>query len=252
MRPLVRQTQITDVVRQEGRVSVEALVARFDISPETIRRDLGVLSKAGKIHKVHGGAMPPRLFGEGLLKQRVLENVAAKRYIAQKARLLLAPGETLFIDTGSTTLTFAEELSGVDDLTVITNSTEIAATIAAGNDTSRVFLLGGEYHADNRETCGLMAIDQISAFCANHVVLTIGGMDAEAGIMDFNFAEAQIARAMIKQAESAVVLADSTKFNRIASFSVGAFDRFDYLVCETPPSGPLADMLLRKNVKILH
>lgn len=138
-----------------------------------------------------------------------------------------------------------------DNLTVITNSAEIAATIGARNNSIRVFLLGGEYNADNRETCGLMAIDQISGFRANHAVLTVGGIDAEAGVMDFNIDEAQVARAMLNQAESTIVLADSTKFNRIASFSVGMFDRFDCLVCESKPIGPLADALARKSVKIL-
>ncbi len=251
MRPLDRQTKITDFVRQEGRVSVEALAARLAASPETIRRDLGVLSEAGKIHKVHGGAMPPRIVGEGLLQQRMLENVAAKRYIAQKARPLISRGETLFIDTGSTTLIFAEELATIDDLTVITNSPEIAAGISAGNSSARVFLPGGEYHAGNRETFGLMVIEQISAFRANHAVLTIGGIEAEAGVMDFSIDEAQVARAMIGRAENIVALADSSKFNRIAPFSVGALGRFHCLVCEAQPGGPLKEALLREKVRVL-
>lgn len=251
MRPFDRQSKITEFVRQEGRISVKELAARCASSPETIRRDLGVLSEAGKIHKVHGGAMPPQIFGEGLLKQRMLENIAAKRYIAQKARRIISQGETLFIDTGSTTLTFAEELAGIDNLTIITNSAEIAGSIGAANNSIRQFLLGGEYHADNRETCGLMAIDQISAFRANHAVLTIGGVDSEAGVMDYNIDEAQVARAMIEQAENTIMLADSTKFNRIASFSVGPLGRFDYLVCETQPGGALKDALVREGVTII-
>ncbi|MGI9311377.1 MAG: DeoR/GlpR family DNA-binding transcription regulator [bacterium] len=252
MRPLDRQARIIDFVRREGRVSVDDLATRFRSSPETIRRDLGILSKSGKIHKIHGGAMPPRLFGEGLLKQRMLENVAAKRYIAQQAREIISQGETLFIDTGSTTLYFAEELAGIDDLTVITNSIEIAGSIGASNDSIRLFLLGGEYHSDNRETRGLAAIDQINAFRANHAVLTVGAVDADAGVMDFSMAEAQVARAMIARAEHTVMLADSSKFNRIASCAVGAFDRFDCLVCEAEPSGRLKAALARAKVDIIH
>ena len=250
MRPHDRQAKIIDFVRQDGRVSVEELATRFGFSPETIRRDLGILSGAGKIHKIHGGAMSPRIVGEGLLKQRMLENVAAKRHIAQQACRIISPGDTLFIDTGSTTLTFAEELAGIDDLTVITNSVEIAGNLGAGNASTRVFLLGGEYHADNRETCGLMAVEQISAFRADYAVLTIGGVDADAGVMDFNIDEAQVARAMIARAESTVMLADSSKHNRIASFAVGPLRRFDYLVCEIEPGGPLKDALVREKVKI--
>ncbi len=251
MKPTDRQAQITDFVRREGRVSVEKLVAKFKFSPETIRRDLSVISNTGKIQKVHGGAVLPEIFGEGPFRQRMLENVSAKRHIGQKASRLISPGDTLFIDTGSTTLIFAEELTRINNLTIITNSAEVARSIGIDNNSARLFLLGGKYNADNRETCGLMTINQISAFRANHAVLAIGGIDAEAGAMDFNVDEAQVAQAMISQAENTIVLADSTKFNRIASFSVASLNQFNYLVCERQPDGPLKNALIRENIKII-
>ncbi len=251
MHPHDRQVEITDFVRQQGRVSVDELAARFTSSPETIRRDLGVLSEAGKIHKVHGGARSPRIFGEGLLRQRMLENVAAKRHIARKACELISPGDTLFIDTGSTTLIFVEELVTIADITVITNSIGIAASIGASSNPIRLFLLGGEYNTDNGETCGLMAIEQINSFRANYAVLTVGGIDADAGVMDFNVDEAQVARAMIKQSENTIMLVDSTKFDRIASFAVSSFHQVSCLVSERSPDGQLKDVLVRQNVKMI-
>ncbi|MDH5356966.1 MAG: DeoR/GlpR family DNA-binding transcription regulator, partial [Gammaproteobacteria bacterium] len=121
-----RQMKIVETIREEERATVDELAARFDISRETIRRDLTKLANSGKIQKVHGGAILPRVFGEGSFGQRMSENSEAKMRIASKAVELFGAGETLFIDTGSTTLYFAEKLIEVSGLTIITNSTEIA------------------------------------------------------------------------------------------------------------------------------
>ena len=120
MKPIDRQLLIIDALNQQGQVKVQQLVSQFGISAETIRRDLNVLSKSGRLRKTHGGAVLPMLIGEGPYRQRMRENVNAKRQIAKKACELIFPGDTLFIDTGSTTLAFAEELIDIDDLIVIT------------------------------------------------------------------------------------------------------------------------------------
>src|SRR3546814_2467064 len=104
--------------------------ARFKTSHETIRRDLAVLAEAGAVLKVHGGARLPGRQEEGPFRERLASNAVAKRLIAEKVVGLISPGATLFIDTGSTTLMCAEEIGKIAGLTVITNSTRIAAVLA--------------------------------------------------------------------------------------------------------------------------
>lgn len=251
MRPRERQAAIADIVRGHGRVTVDALVSRFGASAETIRRDLTVLADKGVIHKVHGGAVAPHGTGEDPFQQRMGHNVAAKRHIAKLARALVEPGDTLFIDTGTTTLMFAEELDGIEGLTVITNSVEIAKVISEREEAADLFLVGGAYNADNRQTVGLMALRQIESFRGSRAMITIGTMDAASGAMDYNIEEAQVARAMIENSRSAVVLADSSKFDRIAPFSVGSLDRFDALVCEREPGEALRRALDEAGVEVL-
>lgn len=232
-----RQTQIIEIIRRQGKVSVEELAALLATSRETIRRDLTQLSDTGKILKVHGGAKMPRVMGEGPFKQRLSENVGVKMEIAKAAAALVEPGETLFIDTGSTTLFFAEAIARIPGLTVVTNSTEIARTIATADTTSRAFLLGGEFKADNSQTVGTMAATQVRSFRAHHAFLTVGALDARTGAMDYNIEEAQIARAMIEQSETITVLADSSKLGALASFEVCTLSGIDRLVTDrTPPS----------------
>lgn len=251
VRPRDRQLKIIDILRREGRVSVDKLVASFESSPETIRRDLKKLSRGGRLLKVHGGAMLPGALGEGSYQQRMTENVTAKREIAEKARQLILPGDTLFLDTGSTTLIFAEEIANIKNLTVITNSIEIAKVVSGGKKTSKVFLLGGEYFKANRQTIGAMVLAQLQYFQAQHVVLTVGGINASAGAVGFDIGEVSLASAMLARAGNSILLVDASKFNRIAPFVVGALDKFDQLVCESMPEGVLKAALIQNDIDIV-
>ncbi len=252
MNPINRRDEILAIVRRKKRVHVDELAHHLHISRETIRRDLTELARAGKIQKFHGGAELPGVKGEGRFQERMAENVPAKVAIASRATQLVTPGETLFIDTGSTTLYFAEKLAEIPNLTIVTNSAEIARISSSAPGATQVFLLGGEFNGDNRQTVGSMAIAQIRSFRAHHAILTISAIDERTGIMDFNIHEAQIARAMIKQAESVTVLADSSKFGRIASFEVCEMNRITNLVCDRPPVTPLLHKLRDAGVNIFY
>ena len=232
MRPRDRQLQIIDLVRSLGKVTVDQLMQKFAMSAETIRRDLTFLAADGKIRKVHGGAIPLRDFGEGAFAQRMQLHAEAKRKVAQKARPLASSGDTIMIDTGSTTLAMAEALTTIDELTIITNSTSIARVISSANRSARMYLLGGSYNEDNRQTCGVIALNQLQGFHGDLAILSVGAISADAGVMDYNFDEASIASAMIAQADRVVVLADASKFDRVAPFVVASFERIDMLVCD--------------------
>ena len=251
MKPKERRSRIFDTIRQEGRVSVDKLVAEFDSSAETIRRDLSKLSKTGKIQKIHGGAMLPGPSGEGPYQQRMGENAKAKRLVAEKACALISPGDTLFIDAGSSTLFFAEEVVKIARLTVITNSAEIARVVASSENGASVFLLGGEYHADNRAAMGPITIAQLACFHAHHVVLASGAIDAIAGAMSYDFDEAAVARAMLVGSENTILLTDSSKFGRIAPFVFASLNQLDYLVCEVEPGQLHKDALAQNNVNVI-
>jgi len=250
MNPHDRKAEIVNIIRKQNRVAVDELAERLTISRETIRRDLSELAQAGKIQKFHGGACLPAIIGEGPFNDRMGENASAKALIATKAVSLIAPGETVLIDTGSTTLYFAEKLAQIPRLTVVTNSAEIARVISLASLQSKTFLLGGEFNADNRQTVGSMAVSQIRSFRAHHAVLTVGGIDLRTGVMDFCIEEAQVARAMIEQAESVTVLVESSKFDRIASFEVCSLDRVNTIVCDKLPSEEIQAALEQSSVTI--
>jgi DeoR/GlpR family transcriptional regulator of sugar metabolism len=251
MKIKLRQAKIVEIIRTKEQATVEELAVILGISRETIRRDLTGLANSGKIQKIHGGATSPRVFGEGSFQERMSDNTEAKARIAAMASRLFTVGETVFIDTGSTTLHFAENLSEISGLTIITNSTEIAGTVSLSASGNRTFLLGGEFNPDNRQTVGTMVAAQIRSFRAHHTVLTVGALDMRSGAMDYNIEEAQVARAMIEQSESVTVLVDSSKFNEVASFEVCSLAQIDRIVCETAPPDALAEALAAAEVQII-
>ncbi len=251
MTPAKRRTEIVKIIRQQHRITVDQLAKTLKISKETIRRDLTQLANKGKVHKFHGGASLPMMHGEGPFRTRMGEHVSAKISIAEQAVQLVSPGETLFMDTGSTTVYFAEKLADIPGLTVVTNSAEIARILSLSPVHTKTFLLGGEFNGDNRQTIGSMAISQIKSFRAHHAFLTVGAIDTRTGVMDFCINEAQIAKAMIEQAESLTILVDSSKFDRIASFEVCDLDRVSRMVSERQPTGILKHSLEEAGVEIL-
>lgn len=247
MTPQQRRTGILSALRADGHVSVDGLAASLGASRETIRRDLAELDGRGLLRKVHGGAVTAEsaLGIEGPLSQRMGVNREAKRAVARAAAQLLRPGDRLFVDTGSATLIFAEELAAVPGLTVITNSSVIAA-LAAKGEGATVFLLGGAFRRGGGECVGEMVLGQIALFRATHAFLTVAAADAK-GFSDHDLAEAQIARAMIAQSDAVTVLADASKLGRAAPFSVAPLAAVHRLVSEDMPE-PLLRALDRAGV----
>lgn len=246
MRPHERHEEIIRLVTRHGEMSVDRLADDLQVSKETIRRDLVGLDDQGRLQKFHGGAKlrsiaATELGGEGPFAARMAENLAAKRQIAKAAASLLSPGDSLFIDTGTTTLLFAEAIAGLSGLTVITNSTRIASIVAAGSD-NKVFLIGGAFSLDASETVGSLAVEQIARIRARHAFLTVGAIDST-GLFDFDEAETQIARAIIERVESVTVLADASKFNKRGIFEVAGWDRVDRLVSNSPPPPNIAQAM---------
>lgn len=249
MKPGQRQARIAEIIWRQGSMSVESLATTFDVSVETIRRDLAQLAEGGVLQKVHGGARRLRLHAEGSFSERMAENAEAKRQIAAKVVDLVEPGDTLFVDTGSTTLACAETLAGVGRLTVITNSIRIAQVFGAANDNT-VYLLGGAYGHDNGQTVGPLVIDQIREFQADHAILTVAAVEPTVGVMDASLDEAQVARAMVANARNVFVVANLTKFGRKAAFRVCRLEEIDVVVTDGRPEADHLQALQAADVEI--
>jgi DeoR/GlpR family transcriptional regulator of sugar metabolism len=250
VKPRVRQQEIFDLIVLQGEVSVETLAIKFHSSQETIRRDLSVLADAGRIRKVHGGARQVLRCDEGAFDERMGRNALAKRLIAEKITKLITPRQTIFMDTGSTTLICAEALARVKNLIVVTNSTRIAATFASGTGEAEVYLLGGRYINGNSQTVGSSTISDIQKFRADHAIITIGALDMT-GAMDYSNDEAQVGRSMIEAASRLTIVADSSKYEHRAAFKVCDLEEINNLIVDKFPEPALYNALIENKVGIL-
>ena len=147
-------------------------------------------------------------------------------------------------------MVFAEELSRLSDITVITNSVTIAQTLVRGNPSNHAFLIGGKYRDEASESLGTLAVEQIGRFRAPHAVLTAGSVEPQ-GIMDYDLNEAEVAIAMLANARSLTVLADSSKFSRVGLFQVCPLAEVDRLVVNQDAQGALADALRAAAVEVI-
>ena len=246
--PTERRSRIRDLVRRDGEGRVDALAETLGVSAETIRRDLARLAREGALQKVHGGAR--RLVAEGSLAERMAEGAEAKARIGRRLAELVEPGETLFMDAGTTTMACADALAERSEgagVTVVTNSVEVARRMGRGSG-HVVYLLGGGFRSEDNETLGPLAIEQAARFQADRAVLTVAGLDAEAGATDASFDEAQVARAMIAHARDTTVVAHAAKMGRRAAFRVCRLEEVSLLVCDEAPPDELAAALRRVEV----
>ncbi len=237
-------------VTARGSCSVAELARELKVSGETIRRDIRVMARQGLVRKVHGGVSAPDQLRESSFRQRLLDNAEAKQAIARLAALQVQNGDSLMIDTGSTTTYVARELGDHHDLMLVTNCTEIARTLARGNN-NRVFLVGGELRGDDGALFGGDAVRFVERFRSRLAILSIGAIDLSAGFMDFHPEEAEFSQAVIARSTRVMVVADHSKFGRQASVMVCGPEGVDLLVTDQPPPPAFAKRLAEAGVEVL-
>ena len=245
-----RQSAILKAVTARGSCTVSDLARELDVSGETIRRDIRVMARQGLVRKVHGGVSVPDQLRESSFRQRLLENAEAKQVIARLAAAQVQNGDSLMMDTGSTTAYVARELVDHRDLMLITNCTEIARTLARGNS-NRVFLVGGELRGDDGALFGREAARFVGHYRCRVALLSIGAIDLAGGFMDFHPEEAEFSQAVIAQASRVVVTADHSKFGRQATVKVCDLADVDALITDRPPPPAFAKSLTEAEVEVM-
>lgn len=234
-----RQLKIVETARSAGTIRIGELARSMGVSLETIRRDIRPLVETGSLIKHHGAVSPPHFGAEAPFDRRMRENAADKLAIARHVAGLISDGDSVMLDTGTTTSILARELLSKTGLTIVTNSSDIARTLAIVNDNT-VFMAGGELHGDNGAAFGRSAIDFVKNFSVRYSIISIAAVSAETGLMDHQLAEAEFARTVLGCGQKRIVITDHTKFTRTALVKVCDFNEFDLLVTDhTPPPGIL-------------
>ena len=244
-----RHSDILRLVQEEGTITIASLADRLGVSLETIRRDVKPLTSDGSVLKMHGAIGLPTFSGEAPFEKRMRENSEAKRAIAKHVAATIQDGDSVMMDTGATTSFLARELLGHRRLTVITNSSDIARTLATVNG-NRVYMAGGELRNDSGAAFGVSAIEFVSRFSVAHAVITAGAVDAVGGIMDYNLEEAEFARMVLARGARTLVVTDHSKFGRQGLVHVCSFSGFGELVTDQAPPPDIATAISEAGARL--
>lgn len=245
-----RQDRILAILAREGAVRIATLAKVFGVTTETARRDLDELGRRGAIIRTYGGGASRSLADEPAIGARGRTRAAERKRIAAAAAALVAGGDVVMIDCGSTTSHFAHALAlRAIPLTVVTNGLPIAAALGASAQ-CRVILCPGVYVDHQRGVYGPATIEFLQRFNANKAFIGAGGL-TPAGASDADSFGCAIKRAMIEQAERTILLLDSEKFNAIQFEQACALADLDDMVTEAPPPKPLATALRAAGVRVI-
>ncbi|MDX8532894.1 DeoR/GlpR family DNA-binding transcription regulator [Mesorhizobium sp. VK25A] len=244
-----RHGEILRLLAEEGTITIASLAERLGVSLETVRRDIKPLADGGSVLKMHGAVGLASIVGEAPFERRMRENAEAKRLIARMVAATIRDGEAIMLDTGTTTSFLARELLGHRRLTVVTNSSDIARTLATVNG-NRVYMAGGELRSDSGAAFGISAIEFVSRFSVDHAVISIGAVDAAAGLTDYDLDEAEFARMVLSRGQRSLVITDHTKFGRQGLVRVCGFDGFSELVTDQPPPRDIAAALSQAGARL--
>jgi DeoR/GlpR family transcriptional regulator of sugar metabolism len=215
--PERRQQRIAQLVRESGSVTVAALETEFGVSPATVRRDLAELERQGKVRRTHGGAVMPGVAQhEDSFQQRLSEAEEAKKRLARAAAALLEEDETVFIDS-STTAYYAVRrmLADASNVTFLTSLLPVMDLFSTA-DPSAVNLVGfgGMFRALTLSFVGPCTVRMIESYRADRTFFSVKGITPDGQLTEANPLEAEVKRAMIRQAASPVLLVDGRKFER--------------------------------------
>lgn len=247
MRSHERRTEIERLSLARA-VTVKDLSSRFEVSEMTIRRDLLHLEDSGVLKRVHGGARGT--VGRPAFEKRFEENKEEKLRIAEATAAMIGDGESVFLDVGSTVHSVAQALLGHKNLFVATNSIH-AASVMAESPTARVLMLGGFVLAGEHSTIGVSALQSIEELFLDTLVLGVGGIRLDRGLVYYFLEEVQVRRSMMRSARRIIVAADHTKFGIDRVMSMAPLSAVTTLVTNRTPDQEYLEFLEASGVELV-
>lgn len=227
-----RRDQILKTVRDQHRVRVSRLAQHFGVSTVTIRSDLRAMSSAGLLARQHGGArLPTEAPPEAPLSEKRVRNRERKLRIAARASLLVAPGDKLILDAGSTTLMLAQRLPAAESLTVFTNSLPIACELGQVSGL-RLIVAGGTLRQASQSLQGPQAEASLQSLFFDKLFLGADGCDPAFGLSTHDLADAQLNASMVEHARQVILLADGSKFGQLCLHRICGLDKVHTVVSD--------------------
>jgi len=238
-----RQSEIIEIVKNNGFAPIEELSRHFNVTPQTIRRDINKLCDHGMLTRYHGGAG---------ISSSSIQNVdystrkellhEEKQRIANKVAENIPDDASIFINIGTTTEEVAMALSEKSNLKIITNNLNVAM-ISSANESSEVIVAGGMVRQRDKGITGEATVDFIRQFKVDYGIIGVSGIDQDGTLLDYDYHEVRAAREIIANSREIFLVADHTKFNRNALVRIGTLENITYLVTDKKPEKKFMDII---------
>ncbi|MBQ6829779.1 MAG: DeoR/GlpR transcriptional regulator [Clostridia bacterium] len=252
MLAIERRNMILARLQSEGKVIVADLSREFDVTEETIRRDLEKLDNEGLAKKTYGGAvLNQNLNTDVPFNVRKRSNVELKQRIAEKIAALIQDGDFLMLDASTTAIHVAKSIKNRKNITLITNSVEILLELS-DKEGWNVLSTGGVLKQGSLSLVGSSAERMIRGYHVDLAVCSSKGIDLNMGVTESNEKDSEIKRAIFSSANHKVLAIDSTKFDRISFVRVYDLDEVDTIVTDAPPSERWIDYCKQHNIELIY
>lgn len=252
-----RQRALLAHIRSHGSGLVESLAEQFQVTPQTIRRDLNILCNRKLLQRVHGGAVAPddaTSYGPERVNldysARLLINPEGKDRIGSLTARIIANGASMFINIGTTTERVAFHLTKHSGLLVITNNINIANTLRRSK-AIRVMTAGGLVRHEDGGIVGDATEEFIDRFKVDYAVIGCSALDEDGSMLEFDVREVRVAQSIIRNARSVILVADSTKFQRKAPVRLGSLEQVDYFVSDRSPPQAVLEYCSANGVRVV-
>lgn len=244
-----RQEQLVALVRQLGYAEVDGLATQFDVTQQTIRRDLMLLCEAGLLRRYHGGVSLPSSVENTAYATRKSLQAEQKRRIAREVAMHVPDHSSLFINLGTTNEDVAAALMHKQGLRVITNNLNVAVLMST-NPSFEVIVAGGMVRARDQGVTGQPTIDLVRQFTVDFGIIGISGIELDGTLLDFDFQEVRVAQAIVEHSRQVLLAADASKIGRNALCRLGPIALVDDWFTDRAPPDVLAEVLAAGKTRV--
>ncbi|MDX1801331.1 MAG: DeoR/GlpR family transcriptional regulator, partial [Marinobacter sp.] len=244
-----RQDLIMELIQKNGFVTTEQLVEHFQVTPQTIRRDLNQLAEQSRVRRHHGGAGIDSSTVNTAYHTRKIMELEAKEHIAETLVRLIPDNASLFINIGTTTETIARALLNHNNLRIVTNNLHVASILSAREDFN-VIIAGGEVRNRDGGIVGEATRDFINQFKMDFGIIGISGIHSDGSLLDFDYREVRVAQTIIQNSQTVLLAADHSKFGRNAMVRLGDITQADHFFTDQAPPAEIEQMLREHDVEL--
>ncbi|WP_034388185.1 DeoR/GlpR family DNA-binding transcription regulator [Hellea balneolensis] len=248
--PSKRQASILQMIEEFGFIATEAMVTEFNVTPQTIRRDLNELSEQGLLTRFHGGAGQVKSAENPPYEDRLQTGVEAKKKIAAVTAAMIPNGASIFLSTGTTIEAIAEALLGHEKLHVFTNNLHVAR-ILTQNESFQIIVSCGQVRHSDGGIIGSSSDDFISDFRMDIGIVGISGVDEDGTLLEYDPQEVKTAKTILRNSQKVIMVADRHKFGRRAMNRVGHIRELDAIITDSEPETHFKNLCESEDIEII-